>query len=559
MIRVLWFFGLGLGAAVLAVLFAGQTGWVRVSLPGQEMRLSIGVAVLIVVLLAAFAFFGLRILSFFSNIPGAFSRMTRARRERQGYLALTRGMIAAAAGDLPQARLFQRKADALLEGPPLGLLLAAQTAQLEGNEKAVAQAYNELLTSPDTAFLGLRGLYTQALRNGAREEALSFAERAYQLKPKTPWVVHALFDLAAQRRDWKKALEALDAQVKAGVLDADVVRRRRAVVLAAMAKDALGSGNKDDALRHAYEATGLAPGLVPAAVMAARLYLERTRTWKAAGVIEAAWAQHPHPELAEVYAGVKPQENPQARLIRFESLMLLNPDHAEARVLKAATRLKRRDAAGARDALLPLLDPVATVRVSAMMADICEAEGDVVAALGWRERALNAPPDGFWACARCGEGFAEWDANCPACGSFDTLSWRAPKAERLERLPAPGDDARAETAPARGPVRGEMQPRTPVSRLLYRMDGDAPAPDAPQPVQKREPAVREKEMRETGAREVISRPPPPPVRAPLSVLPPPEEPGLPRAPDDPGPGGDEFGEPEPPKNPLTNPHIKRRP
>ena len=97
MIRILWLFGLGLAAAVLAVVFAGQSGVVRISLPGQEMRLSIGVAVLLVVLLATFAFFGLRIIAFFSNIPSAFSRMTRSRRERQGYLALTRGMIAAAA------------------------------------------------------------------------------------------------------------------------------------------------------------------------------------------------------------------------------------------------------------------------------------------------------------------------------------------------------------------------------------------------------------------------------------------------------------------------------
>ena len=547
MIRVLWLFGLGLAAAVLAVLFAGQSGVVRISLPGQEMRLSIGVAVLLVVLLATFAFFGLRIIAFFSNIPGAFSRMTRSRRERQGYLALTRGMIAAAAGDLPQARLFQRKADALLEGPPLALLLAAQTAQLGGDEKAVAQAYNELLTAPDTAFLGLRGLYTQAIRNGAHDEALSFAERAFALKPRTPWVVHALFDLAAARRDWVKAEEALDAQVKAGVLDAGVVRRRRAVVLAASAKDALATGDKDVAQQRAYEATGLAPGLAPAAMMAARLYLERGRTWKAAGVIESAWAQAPHPELAEIYAGVKPQEHPEARLVRLESLVLLNPDHPEARVLKAATRLKRRDAAGAREALMPLLDPVATTRVSAMMADICEAEGDVVAAQGWRERALNAPPDGCWACARCGEGVASWDANCPGCGGFDTLAWRAPKAERLERLPAPGAEGDMRVA-----ARGEVAPRTPVSRLLYRMEGEAPPPRTEPP--SRAPV---REGGREGGREVARQPVVRP--APLSVLPPPEEPGLPRAPDDPGPGGDDFGEPAPPKNPLTNPHIKRRP
>jgi HemY protein len=45
----------------------------------------------------------------------------------------------------------------------------------------------------------------------------------------------------------------------------------------------------------------------------------------------------------------------------------------------------------------------------------------------WFDRALAAPPDPAYACARCGGENAEWQALCGHCRGFDTLAWRAPK------------------------------------------------------------------------------------------------------------------------------------
>ena len=60
-------------------------------------------------------------------------RTSRSRRHQvRGYQELTSGLMAAAAGDLSEARSHNRQAERLLPDNGSLLLLQAQTAQLEG-------------------------------------------------------------------------------------------------------------------------------------------------------------------------------------------------------------------------------------------------------------------------------------------------------------------------------------------------------------------------------------------------------------------------------------------
>ena len=49
-------------------------------------------------------------------------------KRRRGYKALSQGMVAVAAGDAGEAARLARRADGLLNDPPLTLLLSAQAA-----------------------------------------------------------------------------------------------------------------------------------------------------------------------------------------------------------------------------------------------------------------------------------------------------------------------------------------------------------------------------------------------------------------------------------------------
>ena len=78
-----------------------------------------------------------------------------------------------------------------------------------------------MLEDEQMAFLGLRGLIAQSLRDGNQAQALDYAERAFALRPQTPWVVHSLFDMQAQTGQWKAAQETLETGMRRKVVSAE--------------------------------------------------------------------------------------------------------------------------------------------------------------------------------------------------------------------------------------------------------------------------------------------------------------------------------------------------
>ena len=150
--------------------------------------------------------------------PGALLEGWGESRRRRGYRELTQGLAAVAAGDGAEAQKHARKAEQLLSEPPLTLLLSAQAAQLTGDRDGAKRAFNAMLEDEQMAFLGLRGLIGQALRDGDQAKALGYAERAFKLRPQTPWVVHSLFDMQAQVGQWKAAQETLDSGIRRKVV-----------------------------------------------------------------------------------------------------------------------------------------------------------------------------------------------------------------------------------------------------------------------------------------------------------------------------------------------------
>ncbi len=215
MIRALWLFVIVALIAVAAVILADLKGSVVLQFEGREIRMYLSVAAVIVILLSILTITLYRVITTFVDAPGEFFRWRAMGRRRKGFAALTRGLVAVAAGDDEEARLQTKKAISLVGEPPLALLLAAQASQLEGDDETAQRYYTQMLQSKETEFLGLRGLYLAAVRRGDGPQAISIAERARVLRPKTRWALNALFDLNVARGAWSEAAAALDAQTRA--------------------------------------------------------------------------------------------------------------------------------------------------------------------------------------------------------------------------------------------------------------------------------------------------------------------------------------------------------
>ena len=437
MIRLLAILVAAVLIAAAAAWVADQQGVLAMTAGSYEIRMTTPVAIALLIVFAFAIGLFTRIADFVLSGPGAVGAWWTARRMRRGHDAISRGLIAAAAGDAVEAHGFVRRAQSVLGAHPLSLLLSAQAAQLDGDEAGQRKAYDAMLRHEETEFLGLRGLFMLARRDDNHEEAERLAARAHLLKPRAKWAVNALFDLKSGRAQWRDAMTILKGASDIGIVDADVARRRRAVLLAAEARDAEHHGDFEAALSTALEALSLSPALAPAATLAARRLIAQGKVWRAQDVIEAAWTQSPHPDLADAYAAIVPNEAPAARAKRMLDLARLNRDHFESRMLEAEQAILMRDWVEARRLLAPLAAGFPSARVCSLMAEIEEGQwSNASAAHEWLARAGRAPRDAEWRCGHCGFPSPDWTPVCSACGAFDTLSWAAPTAEILEKLPA---------------------------------------------------------------------------------------------------------------------------
>ncbi|MGV8997707.1 MAG: heme biosynthesis protein HemY [Parvibaculaceae bacterium] len=470
MLKALYIFLVIAALAALGVFLADHPGELVLHWQGYEMRTSFVIGLGFLVVLAGIVLVAWRVASGLLRAPHNVSAFMDQRRRSSGFLALSRGMVAVAAGDNAEARRHAARARKLLADTPLTLLLTAQTAQLEGRDADANATFETMLASPETRFLGLRGLFVQARRAGDRARALEIARQAFRLKPDAAWAAQAVFEIEAAEGDWGAALRTLDQSLKAKQISRNEARRRRMVMLSAQAIAAadeakLQTGPKrqqaeEMALRQAMLAVALDPGFAPVVALAARLSAATGHMRKGAKLIEAAWSVEPHPELAGAFMGLVPGESGYDRFKRVQLLVGRNRDHKESRVMLARAAIGARDWLAARGALEVFVGATATTRptqrICELMAEIEEGEfGNRGSAREWLSRALQAPEDEAWS----GEGWRSytWTPLNPATGEFDALEWRAP-GMRLAAAMAQGndDDEMSDALPDHVPV---SQPR----------------------------------------------------------------------------------------------------
>ncbi|MFQ5958567.1 MAG: heme biosynthesis protein HemY [Alphaproteobacteria bacterium] len=453
MLRLLWFVVVIAALTAAAVWLADHPGavdirWRNYALSTSVAVLAVAVAFVAVVVAVVYHFW-----RWLRAGPRRMVAGRAARRRAQGYLALTKGLVAVAAGDPKSAQRYGRETGRLIDNP-LNLLLLAQAAQLEGNEAAARRHFHAMLEHVETEFLGLRGLLVQATKAGDWDAALGYARRAYALRPETEWVNSALFDLEVRAGDWRGAQKTLESAARHRHVSGAEEPRRRAVLLAERARAARAEGRDDEALALAREAHRLAPGLVAASALAAELLAAAGKGRAAAKLIEDGWAHFPHPELARVYAALAPDEGAMERVKRLERLVRRNAGHAEGHIALAEAALAAELWGAARNYLEAAVRERPTQRVLRLLATLEERENaDARAARGWLLRAASAPPDAAWLCDKCGAVSVGWAARCDACGAFDALAWKVPPAPvavaapvEPATLPAVGDAPAGEPA-----------------------------------------------------------------------------------------------------------------
>jgi HemY protein len=428
--------------AIAAGTIADYPGSVDIIWQGLEINTSVGalIAATVVLALVLWALFALA--ASVVRLPGRFRRNRRERRRRAGEIAVVRGFGALAVGDGVAALRYAGRAEALLERSPLTWLLAAQAAQLAGDDVAARRHYLALRDGNDSELLGLRGLLGEAVKSGDGEEARRLARRTYELRPTASGAFETLFLLEIAAGHWDAARDVLDGAARRHLLPADRAAHHRGVILYELSLAAEAAGEQRRALSLAASAVEAAPDLAAAAVRHARLLIADDRQRAGRRAVEQAWYRAPHPELARVW-GELGSALPALEVVTwFERLAAQNPDSPESHIAVAEAALaaqlwgeaRRRLglAAGASASETP------SRRLCLLMARLEESEHPQSGeARRWLDRAIAAQADPGYVCTNCGTNNQTWQALCGHCRAFDTLRWQAaaPVSPRLPAFP----------------------------------------------------------------------------------------------------------------------------
>jgi HemY protein len=420
---------------ILRTLFWGVVvlgfAWFVASLPGRisvdigpyTVETSSSLAVTALLLLFIVLYFAVRLLLLLVFIPRAGSLWRGGRRRRTGDLAVTRALVALAAGEKADARREANRARALLGDTPQTLLLTAEAGRLSGRDDEAAAAFRALAARKDAAFLGLRGLLANAITQQKWADAAVLARQAEAAHPGAAWLRQERAQLAIRAGDWAQALALAGSGVGSGAAGTSPV--------AALATGAaLAEANPDRADRFARQALKADPSFSPAVLARAGLLRARGREKNALAVLAEGWKRAPHPDIAAL--ALAPATDKLARVKAAQQLTSGLPDHPESRLLMARAALDAGVVGEARRHLEAVKDAgLNQQRAWLLHAELEEEErGDTEAGrLAQRDALRNAAvadPDPEWRCSVCHTPQSAWRAACPVCLTPGGLVWSSP-------------------------------------------------------------------------------------------------------------------------------------
>jgi HemY protein len=430
--QTIWFFikiSLFSGAAIWLVT---QQGEVSMSLVGYTVTMQIGIFFLVLAIFIFTLFFVLRFVRALFSMPTTIAKYNAAGKRKKSFRALTRGLVAVAAGDAKRATQYSKQTKALwpdLNGLPL--LLEAQAAKLRGEDGLAQNRFEHLLKDKDAAFLGVRGLLKTALDNNDFERALGFARQAEKQHPKKPWVIRCVYDLEIKNRLWLEALHTNQKAQKLEVDDKDKLISDRVAIFLHEHDKMLRAGENKRAFSEVKKAYKLDPIFVPTITRYCDHLLQMGKKRKCASVVEKAWRISPHPDLADIWVRLAPlpkgknatKDNTKT-MDWYEKLVAFKPDSAESQMAcaRAAMDIEYWGEAKAYLMVAEKIYPSARLyRMQAIVEQNSTHNDESIHRL--MKRAAEALPNKVWICRETGMVYEEWKAIAKPHGSFNSMVW----------------------------------------------------------------------------------------------------------------------------------------
>ncbi len=422
MTKLLWRFVLIIVAALAIVWLADRPGSIVIQWLGREIHLSVLVAIIAAAIVFMAGHFVLRLLRMIFRSPQAFRGRLRERKTRKAYEALSRGIIAAGAGDAQAAARHASLAGETLGQEPLVKLLGAQAAQLRGDREEVRRVFETMAQTPDTEVLGLRGLFTHARDAADWPAARKHAEAAHRKNNRLPWANMAVLQSLLAQKDFEAAANNVAQQGKLGIMAREEAVKKQAALLCAAAMHS-EAADKPKALALAQAALALDQRLVPAALVTARVQVANANERRAFKALAACWAAQPHRDLARLAARLQ-EDGAEKQFERVRDLVAKDPDSLEGRFALAEAAIFAGRHEAAHEVLRPLLLEAPQAGICGLMASVEDMSGDKSKSREWLAQALSAPRDPLWVSDSV--AVPVWSVLSPVTGEIAPSEWKVP-------------------------------------------------------------------------------------------------------------------------------------
>ncbi|WP_424810819.1 heme biosynthesis HemY N-terminal domain-containing protein [Roseococcus sp. YIM B11640] len=395
----------------LVLWLAGLGGTVEIRHEDWYIGLTLPAAIVVAVPLFLVGHVLLRFWSWLRGWPARRRERRRLNDRALSDIALTRAMVALAAGRTEAARIEVERSRKLGNASPQLLILQAEVARARGDEAAATEAFEALAARPDARFLGLRGLLRQAEARGDWDSARQIAADAQALEPKAEWLRAERSEVALRRQDWGEALALSSPEAP-----------RASLSLAAAGQEA-DPAKARELERQAFMAD---PSFSPAALAYAKRLADAGSPRRARSVLQQAWDAAPQPDIAAAWVAAEPDLLRRVKLI--DELTRANPSHPESHRARARVALDAGLTGRARQELQAWLDSgLADRRCYALLAELEGAEHGPDAArereAAWLREAASAPVAPGWRCGHCGAEQRGWAPVCDNCGTAGAIGW----------------------------------------------------------------------------------------------------------------------------------------
>lgn len=291
---------------------------------GYQITTSVAFVIFSLIFVVIIFVLVLQLLYTLLTFPSRVNRKLKEIKVEQNLKDLQVGYAALLSGDFDQARKISGK---LIDSPSknksienLSQMLIAKVAQEDGNKQLADDYFDKFMAKGKTKFFAIKGKLDAAFKAGEVDEAISFAEEAYRLKPKTKDGAHSLLELYKKANKIDKAEEFLNKYKNRHRFFADKynsidVEKELAEIWFAKAKDIYSSAggfkvNLERALKYANKSLSSAPAKQEYVSLSLRICRELKNEKQAKIIAERAWRETQTIELGQIYLEAIGSDNP---------------------------------------------------------------------------------------------------------------------------------------------------------------------------------------------------------------------------------------------------------